>query len=172
MSTHTQILLTDLRDVAIHASSLWDGFVSRRDSDDLFHIWGMGGIELHTQMAELAMLDAQLCNALYAMTESGFPSVYTYEVTEELGNAVALHLISTGNFPTDPEWQHTLGELAYDFFAQGAVEDLPAVSAVLHQSLPGWRMEVEPVIPSFTLDRPPNPPPSPTAQPQPFRPTA
>jgi len=172
MSTHTQTLQADLRDAAIHASSLWDGFVFRRDSDDLFHLWGAGGIELHTQMAELAMLDAQLCDALYALTESGFPGVYTYEVTEELGNAVALHLISTGNFPTDPEWQHTLGELAYAFFAQGAVEDLPAVSAVLHQYLPCWRAETEPVIPTSTLDQPPHPPLSPTAQPQPFRPTA
>ena len=51
MSTHTQSLLTDLREVAIHASSLWDGFVFRRDSNDLFQLWGMGGIELHTQMA-------------------------------------------------------------------------------------------------------------------------
>lgn len=172
MSTRTQFLLTDLRDVAIHASSLWDGFVFRRDSDDLFHIWGMGGIELHTQMAELAMLDAQLCNALYTAAESGFPGVYTYEVTEELGNAVALHLISTGSFPTDSEWQHTLGELAYEFFARGAVEDLPAVGAVLHQYLPGWRTETEPAFPTVILDRPPNPPLSPTVPLQPFRPTA
>lgn len=167
MSART--LQTDLRDVSIHASSLWDGFVFRRDSDDLFHIWGMGGIELHAQMAELAMLDVQLCDALYVTTESGFPGVYAYEVTEELGNAVALHLISTGSFPTDSEWQHTLGELAYAFFAQGAVEDLPAVCVVLHQYLPGWRVEAEPSIPPFSLIHPPQ---STTPQPQPFRPTA
>ena len=169
MSTHAQSLQTDLRDVAIHASSLWEGFVFRRDSDDLFHIWGAGGIELHAHMAELAMLDAQLCNALYATTESGFPGVYAYEVTEALGNAVALHLISTGQFPTDSEWQYTLGELAYGFFSQGAVEDLLAVGAVLHLYLPGWRVDAEPSIPPFHLSPPPQ---SNTPQHQPFRPTA
>ncbi|SFN45376.1 hypothetical protein SAMN05660284_01531 [Formivibrio citricus] len=127
-----------LQQAAIHASSLWDGFTHRRNSDDLFHCWGMGGIELHDRMAELAVLDMQLCEALYQVCACGFPGVYTYEVTEALGDAIALHLLSTGQFPTDTEWQCALGELALEFFQRGDPEDLPEIRAVLRRFLPDW----------------------------------
>lgn len=127
-----------LQQVAMHASSLWEGFVHGRDSDDLFHAWGAGGVELHDRMADLAILDAQLCNALYHVCEAGFPGVYLYEVTEELGEAIALHLLSTGQFPTDAEWQCALGELALAFFRQGDPQTLPVLGEVLKQYLPDW----------------------------------
>lgn len=127
-----------LQQTAIHASSLWDGFVFRRNSDELFQIWGAGGIELHDRMAELAVLDMRLCEALYQACDTGFPGVYTYEVTEALGDAIALHLLSTGQFPTDAEWQCALGELALAFFKHGEPDTLPAIQTVLGQFLPEW----------------------------------
>lgn len=133
-----------LQQTAIHASSLWDGFVFRRNSDELFQIWGAGGIELHDRMAELAVIDAQLCEALYQACDSGFPGVYTYEVTEALGNAIALHLLSTAQFPTTTEWQCALGELALSFFKQGEPNSSPAIQAVLGQFLPEWKRRLCP----------------------------
>lgn len=128
-------------DVAVHASSLWDGLVFQRDSDALFRIWDRGGIELHDQMAELAMTDARLCEALYQATDSRFPGVYNDEVTEALGQMVAGHLVSTGEFPTEAEWQTTLGELALSFFAQGTFrpEEMEALREVVARLLPHWQ---------------------------------
>ena len=127
-----------LQQAAIHASSLWEGFIFRRDSDDLFRCWGAGGIELHDRMAELAVLDMQLCEALYQASAGGFPGVYTYEVTEALGNAIAMHLLSTGQFPTEAEWQCALGELALAFFKRADPEGLPEIHVVLRRFLPDW----------------------------------
>lgn len=135
-------------DVAVHASSLWDGFVFQRESDALFRIWDRGGIELHFKMAELAIVDAALCDALYQAVDSSFPGVYNYKVTEALGQMVAGHLVSTGNFPTEAEWQHTLAELALAFFEQGNFnpQDMVILHQVIVQWLPLWR------------GHPPNPP--------------
>lgn len=133
-----------LQQVAMHASALWDGFTHGRNSDALFQVWGAGGIELHDRMAELAVIDAQLCEALYQACDTGFPGVYTYEVTEALGDAIALHLLSTGQFPTDAEWQCALGELALSFFKQGKPEALPAIQTVLCRFLPEWKRKLCP----------------------------
>lgn len=128
-------------DVAVHASSLWDGFIFQRDSDELFRIWDQGGIELHFKMAELAIVDAALCDALFLAADSSFPGVYNYEVTEALGQMVAAHLVSTGSFPTEAEWQNTLAELALTFFEQGdfSPQDMARLRQVVAQWLPLWR---------------------------------
>ena len=125
-------------EVAVHASSLWDGFVFQRNSDDLFQVWGNGGIELHFRMAELAIADAKLDDALFAASDSSFPGMYTYEVTEALGQMVASHLVSTGGFPTEQEWQTALGELALGFFERGrfSVQEMTALREVVAQQLP------------------------------------
>lgn len=134
-------LRAQVQDVAVHASSLWDGFVFQRDSDELFQIWGQGGIELHFKMAELAMEDAQLCEALFQAADASFPGVYTYEVTEALGQMVAGHLVSTGDFPTELEWQTTLGDLALEFFEHGSFshEQMNELRAVVARQLPHWQ---------------------------------
>jgi hypothetical protein len=128
-------------DVAVHASSLWDGFVFQRDSDALFRIWDQGGIELHFKMAELAIVDAALCAALFLAADSSFPGVYNYEVTEALGQMVAGHLVSTGAFPTEAEWQNTLAELALSFFEQGnfSSQEVDRLRQVVIQWLPLWQ---------------------------------
>lgn len=127
-------------DVAVHASSLWDGLIFQRDSDEIFRIWDQGGIELHFRMADIAMTDAQLCEALYEASDSNFPGVYTYEVTEALGQMIAAHLVSTGEFPTEAEWQTALGELALTFFEQGnfSSPEMDNLRQVVAQVLPRW----------------------------------
>lgn len=134
-------LRAQVQEVAVHASSLWDGFVFQRDSDELFRIWGQGGIELHCRMAELAMRDVQLGEALFQAVDASFPGVYTYEVTEALGQMVAGHLVSTGNFPTEPEWQTTLGELALEFFEHGSLsqDEMSGLREVVARQLPHWQ---------------------------------
>lgn len=128
----------DVQAIAVHASSLWDGFVYRHNVEDLYRYWGAGGIELHHRMAELAVMDAQLCDALYQANETGFPGVYTYEVTESLGEAIAQHLTSTGEFPTDTEWQCALGELALEFFCNRDALAEANIRPIIAQFLPGW----------------------------------
>lgn len=130
--------LADMQTVAVHASSLWDGFVYRHSVEDLYRYWGAGGIELHHRMAELAVIDAQLCEALYQASETGFPGVYTYEVTESLGDAIAQHLTSTGEFPTDAEWQCALGELVMEYFSSRDPHAQESIRSILPQFLPCW----------------------------------
>lgn len=129
------------QEIAVHASSLWDGFVFQRNPDDLFQIWGQGGIELHFRMADLAMADARLCDALFMASDSSFPGVYSYEVTEALGQMVASHLVSTGDFPTKPEWQTALGELALAFFERGqfSTQEMAVLRDVVARQLPHWQ---------------------------------
>lgn len=153
-------------DVAIHASSLWDGFVFRRDSDELFRIWDQGGMELHFKMAELAIADAALCDALFLAADAGFPGVYTYEVTEALGQLIAGHLVSTGVFPSDAQWQNALAELALEFFRQGPFtpQEIERLRQVIAQQLPLWQASVEEVQtntaspPVLSLPPPSSPP--------------
>lgn len=128
----------DAQAIAVHASSLWDGFVYRHSVEDLYRYWGAGGIELHHRMAEVAVIDAQLCEALYQASKANFPGVYTYEITESLGEAIAQHLTSTSEFPTDIEWQCALGELAMEFFCRRDTQVVESIRPVIAQFLPGW----------------------------------
>ena len=53
-------LQTWAQGLAVHASALWDGFVFGRESDDLFRIWGQGGVELHFDVEKGAISRARL----------------------------------------------------------------------------------------------------------------
>jgi len=156
-------LQTWAQGLAVHASALWDGFVFGRESDDLFRIWGQGGIELHFQMAELAITDVRLCDALFTASDSSFPGVYIYEVTEALGQIVAAHLVSTGDFPTEQEWQTALGELALSFFERGHFSDdeVATLRKVVARQLAYWQAASnENPSPPSTVHIPISPPPA------------
>jgi len=148
-----------VQEVAIHASSLWEGFVFQRNSEELFHIWGQGWIELYFQMADLAMADVRLCDALFTASDASFPGVYTYEVTEALGQMIAAHLVSTGDFPTEAEWQTALGELALTFFERGHFSDdeMAVLRAVVARQLPHWQATDESPPPTSSAHIPPPP---------------
>lgn len=153
-------LQTWAQGLAVHASALWDGFVFGRESDDLFRIWGQGGVELHFQMAELAIADVRLCDALFTASDSSFPGVYVYEVTEALGQMVAAHLVSTGDFPTEAEWQTALGELALSFFERGHFSDdeVATLRKVVTRQLAYWQSASdENPPPTNTVHIPPPP---------------
>lgn len=152
-----------IQGVAVHASSLWDGFVLGREPDELFRIWGQGGLELHFQMADLAMTDARLCDALFTASDASFPGVYIYEVTEALGQMIAAHLVSTGDFPTEQEWQTALGELALTFFERGhfSDEEMAVLREVVARQLPHWQAASdENPLPANTALTPIPPPPA------------
>jgi len=147
------------QEVAVHVSSLWDGFVLGRESDELFRIWGRGGIELHFEMASLAIADVRLCDALFTASDASFPGVYTYEVTEALGQMIAAHLVSTGDFPTEAEWQTALGELALSFFERGHFSDdeMAVLREVVARQLPHWQATDESPPPTSNVHIPPPP---------------
>lgn len=121
-------------DIAVHASSLWDGMVYGRNFDDILKKWDQGCYELHCALGEIAIKDAELCDALYEACGKDFPGMYTYEVTEELGSVIGSHILQGGYIPSTTNLEHVLRNLVESFYSESG-EKLP--DAILDTLLPG-----------------------------------
>jgi hypothetical protein len=77
---------------------------------------GMGFIEFHSWLATIAEHSEQM---LHERQPEGFPGVYDYEVSHELGKRILTHVTTTGQLPSDEDVLHWLTALADEFFSQG-----------------------------------------------------
>lgn len=88
-----------MQEVAVHASSIWDGLVAVIRTIYLQY----GGKVASSCISKC--LNLPLWMPGFAMRFSRhliqLSQVYSYEVTEALGQMVAGHLVSTGDFPTE-----------------------------------------------------------------------
>ena len=121
-------------DIAIHASSLWDGMVYGRNFDDILKKWDQGCYELHCALVEIAIKDAELCDALYEACGKDFPGMYTYVVTEELGSVIGDSLLDSGEVPCAKVIERHLRSLVESFYSESG-EKLS--DAILDTLLPG-----------------------------------
>ena len=126
----------NIRDSAAHASSLWAGMVFPNREEAILEAWGQGCLELHYAMADIAISDAELRDTLYDSLSNGFPGVYMYEVTEELGAFVGRHICAHGDLPPAALLQAEQRRLCLELFTYGAPEDRARVVELLQQHLP------------------------------------
>jgi len=103
---------------------------------------GWGGVELYSEIGELAALSYTLANAVADCPDfkyDGFPGVYAYEVDEELGEWLA-KAMREKTLPTGPETppslidypevKHKLGSLATAYFDQAGCP-IPYADAII-----------------------------------------
>ncbi|RQR65426.1 hypothetical protein DIE18_02955 [Burkholderia sp. Bp9125] len=103
----------------------------------------IGLAPLAAKVAELELALSAACDVDFAACDEDFPSVFQYEVTEEVGRALveAMHerngdLIATGT--------KRLGDLAYSFMGDVACDpdELASYAQVIGQVLPSWTVPV------------------------------
>lgn len=125
----------------------------------LIEAWGHGGIEWRDFLADLAQTVHAVCEAGYALLkDDGFPGVFEYEVTEEIGSSLARQVLDHGVTDTRTLRQHAeecLYALAREFLHQCALQETKdAIDAMLAEQLPdahSRQLEADqPTLPTFT----------------------
>lgn len=129
--------------IAVNAMSLMHG-LHRPGYDQLVSDMqeASGGVFV-AALVELAPLAAKVTEvelAVYAASEEGLPGVFQYEVTEEVGAALAHKLRHSRNDCLLDFAMQKLGDLAYAFMQTGDTgpEALKKMADVIAGVLPNW----------------------------------
>jgi hypothetical protein len=134
--------------VAVNAMSLLFGMHAQMGDTGTFVTLvqeqsGAGFLDGLIELAPLAVKVAEVELALGAACEEGFPGVFQYEVTEELGKVLvdAMHERSGDLQATGMQ---KLGDLAYSFMGDASSDpaDLANYARAIEQVLPGWTVPV------------------------------
>lgn len=103
----------------------------------LLSVWGLGARQLHAEVAQYALLVAELEALLWSELDKGFPGVWHYEVVEALGWSITEWIVRHDGVPPNREWvTHTLLQLAGKFFSRAPRENKPALRRVLKRYAP------------------------------------
>lgn len=105
---------------------------------------GAGFLDGLIELAPLAAKVAEVELALSAACDEDFPGVFQYEVTEEVGRALA-EAMHERNGDVLAAGTKRLGDLAYSFMgdvACGDPEELASYASVIERVLPGWKVPV------------------------------
>lgn len=128
------------------AMHMTDGLVSHPDHpfNEVLEVWGMGCLDLFSEVGHFAPLCMQLCDAGYKKHGEG-PGVYFYEVAYEFGNRYAAHIMEHACGPDREYAEEMLRELDAKFWAQRQPERVVRVEAPTQMmttvTVVGWLCE-------------------------------
>ncbi len=112
--------------------------IAYEGDEGLLERWGAGCQELHLELVRYAPLVVELEIQLYSLLRHGFNGMWSYEVTEALGCAIA-EFIALQHCAPPAQWvKDQLAVLAGVFMRQGSYSNWPAIHARLLSLSPSF----------------------------------
>lgn len=85
---------------------------------DMYQVWDQGGVELHLEVVQYAVLAEEYCDYVAEQCSMDFPGVFDYEVSEPFGEWFTEYLFETGEAPSKAVATHQLILMISGFFTQ------------------------------------------------------
>ena len=125
----------DHGEFSAHVCALYAGMCYPGREEDVLEHWQHGCYELRYKVGEVAYAVMDLEETIYKrLGEKSFPGMFTYEVTEVLGDFIYRVIKNSPVRGSFGYWPSEAARLTREFFEQGDAEDLPVVDQIIE----GW----------------------------------
>lgn len=121
--------MIDMQSVAVTASFMTMGMAEvdfkrrtigadGRCDYDMYQVWEQGGVELHNELTQYAVLAEEFTDYVTEQCNTDFPGVFDYEVSEPFGNWFTERLFENCAAPSKSVATNKLIRMIAEFFTQ------------------------------------------------------